>query len=86
MSGYLPKMWMEARTQLHSTQAIMGSLIGVENHVVLSYGQFLRQYEHLITCLESEIEQVHGRQLGRSLVTFHAQLVWRNWIVTQLDT
>jgi hypothetical protein len=28
---------------------------------------------------------VHDRRLGPSLVTFHIQLMWRNWLVAQLD-
>jgi hypothetical protein len=39
----------------------------------------------LMTHLESEVDQVHGRRLGPSLVTFHIQLMWRNWLVAQLD-
>jgi hypothetical protein len=76
---------MEARTQLHSSQALMGALLGVEHPLVGSYGRFLRQYNRLMTRLESEVDQVHGRQLGPSLVTFHIQLMWHNWLVAQLD-
>jgi hypothetical protein len=28
---------------------------------------------------------VHDRRLGPSLVTFHIQLMWRNWLAAQLD-
>jgi hypothetical protein len=76
---------MEARTQLHITQALMGALLGVEHPMVMFYGRFLHQYYRLITHILSEIDQVHGRRLGPSLMTFHVQLVWRNWLVVQLD-
>jgi hypothetical protein len=84
-SGYIPQSWMEARTQLHSSQALMGSLLGVDHPLVGAYDRFLRQYDRLMTRLESEVDQVHGRRLGPSLVTFHIQLMWRNWLVAQLD-
>jgi hypothetical protein len=85
LSGYIPQSWMEARTQLHSSQALMGALLGVEHPLVEAFGRFLRQYDRLMTRLESEVDQVHGRRLGPSLVTFHIQLMWRNWLVAQLD-
>jgi hypothetical protein len=85
LSGYTPQSWMEARTQLHSSQALMGALLGVEHPLVGAYGRFPRQYDRLMTSLESEVDQVHGRRLGPSLVTFHIQLMWRNWLVAQLD-
>jgi hypothetical protein len=31
------------------------------------------------------VDQVYGRRLGPSLVTFHVQLAWRNWLVVQLN-
>jgi hypothetical protein len=85
LSCYNPQSWMEARNQLHSSQALMGALLGVEHPLVGEYGRFLRQYERLTTRLESEVDQVHGRRLGPSLVTFHIQLMWCNWLVAQLD-
>jgi hypothetical protein len=85
LSGYIPQSRMEDRNQLHSSQALMGALLGVEHPLVGAYGRFLRQYDRLMTRLESEVGQVHGRRLGPSLVTFHIQLMWRNWLVTQLD-
>jgi hypothetical protein len=51
--------------------------------VVRAYGQFIRQYDRLITLLESEIGQVHGPRLGPSLIMFHVQLIWHNWLVVQ---
>jgi hypothetical protein len=76
---------MEARTQLYSSQALMGALLGVDHPLVGAYGRFMRQYDRLVTRLESEVDQVHGRRMGPSLVTFHIQLMWRNWLVAQLD-
>jgi hypothetical protein len=38
LSGYIPQSWMEARTQLHSSQALMGALLGVEHPLVGAYG------------------------------------------------
>jgi hypothetical protein len=34
LSGYTPQSWMEARTQLHNSQALMGALLGVDHTVV----------------------------------------------------
>jgi hypothetical protein len=38
-----------------------------------------------MTRLESKVDQVHGCRLRPSLVTFHIQLMWRNWLVAQMD-
>jgi hypothetical protein len=85
LSGYIPISWMEATSQLHSVSGLMGELMGTTHPTILAYGRFLRQYDRLLTRLESEIDQVYGRRLGPSLVTFHVQLAWRNWLVVQLD-
>jgi hypothetical protein len=85
LSGYIPISWMEARSQLHSIAGLMGALMGTTHPTILAYGRFLRQYDRLFTRLESEIDQVYGRRLGPSLVTFHVQLAWRNWLVVQPD-
>jgi hypothetical protein len=85
LSGYAPISWMEARSQLHSTAGLMGALMGTSHPALVAYGCFLRQYDCLFTRLESEIDQVYGRRLRPSLVTFHVQLAWRNWLVVQLD-
>jgi hypothetical protein len=76
---------MEARSQLHSTAGLMGALVGTSPLALSAYGRFLRQYDRLFTRLESEINQVYDRRLGPSLVKFHDQLAWRNWLVVQLD-
>jgi hypothetical protein len=83
--GYVPISWMEARSQLHTTAGLMGALMGTSHPTLIAYGRFLRKYERLFTRLESEIDQVYGRRLGPSLVTFHFQLALRNWLVVQLD-
>jgi hypothetical protein len=85
LSGYTPQSWMEAHTHLHSTHALMGALLGVEHPVVGACGRFLRQYDPMMTRLESEVDQVHGCRLGPSLVMFHIQLMWHNWLTAQLD-
>jgi hypothetical protein len=40
----------------------------------------------MLTRLEFEIDHFHGRRLGPSIMTFHVQLAWRNWLVLQLDS
>jgi hypothetical protein len=85
LSGYIPISWMEARSQLHSVAGLMGALMVTTHPTILAYGRFLRQYDRLFTRLESEIDQVYARRLGPSLVTFHVQLAWINWLVVQLD-
>jgi hypothetical protein len=39
-----------------------------------------------MTRLKFEIDHVHGRPLGPSIMTLHVQLAWRNWMVVQLDS
>jgi hypothetical protein len=85
LSGYVPISWMEARSQLHSTAGLIGALMGTSHPALGAYGRFLRQYDRIFTRLESEVYQVYGRRLGPSLVTFHVQLAWRNWLVVQLN-
>jgi hypothetical protein len=58
--------------------------MGIEHPSVIVSGRFLRQYNLMFTHLEREIEQVHGGQLGSSLVTYHEQLAWKNYLVVQL--
>jgi hypothetical protein len=71
LSGYVSIFWMEARSQLHSTSGLMGALMGTSHPALGAYGRLLRHYDRLFTHLESEIDQVYGRRLGPSLVTFH---------------
>jgi hypothetical protein len=84
--GYVPQIWTEARTQLRSTSDLLDALVGKNHSVILAYGRFLRMYERMQTRLESELDYAHGRRLGPALMNFHAQLAWRNWLVTQLDS
>jgi hypothetical protein len=64
----------------------MGALLGPSHPVVGDYGRFLRKYSRMLTRLEFEIDHVHGWRLGPSIMTFHVQLAWRNWMVLQLDS
>jgi hypothetical protein len=85
LSGYIPISWMEARSQLHSVAGLIEALMGTTHPAIVAYGRFLHQYDRLFTRLKSEIDQVYGRGLGPSLVTFHVQLAWSNWLVVQVD-
>jgi hypothetical protein len=64
----------------------MVALLGPAHPVVSAYGRFLRKYSRMLTRLEFEIDHVHGRRLGPSIMTFHVQLAWQNWLVVQLDS
>jgi hypothetical protein len=85
LSGYTPQTWNEARSQLLGMQSLMGALLGNGHPAVTDYGRFLRRYSRMLTCLEFEIDHAHGRRLGPSLMMFHVQLAWRNWMVVQLE-
>jgi hypothetical protein len=85
LSGYIPISWMEASSQLHSVSGLMGGLMGTTHPTIVAYGRFLLQYDRILTRLEIRIDQFYGRRLGPSLVTFHVQLAWRNWMVVELD-
>jgi hypothetical protein len=63
----------------------MGDLMGTTHPAIAGDLRFLRQCDRLFTHLESEIDPVYGRRLDPSLVTFHVQLAWRNWLVVQFD-
>jgi hypothetical protein len=64
----------------------MGALLGPTQPMVGAYGRFLRRYSRMLTQLEFEIDHVHGRRLGPSIMTLHVQLAWRNWTVVQPDS
>jgi hypothetical protein len=85
LSVYIPQGWMEAHTQLQSTQVMTGALMGNAHPVVLAYGRFFRLYECLETRLESELDFAYGHSLGPSLMVFHVQLAIQNWLACQLD-
>jgi hypothetical protein len=76
---------MEVRSQLYSTQGLMGALMGVEHPSAIVYGRFLRQYDNMFTILKRDLDQVRGGRLGPSFMTFHVQLTWMNYLVVQLD-
>jgi hypothetical protein len=85
-SGYTPQSWNEARSQLLGMHAPLGALLGPAHPVVGVYGRFLRKYSRMLTRREFEIYYVHGRRLGPSIIMFHFQLVWWDWLVLQLDS
>jgi hypothetical protein len=84
-SGCTPQSWSEIRTQLRSDNGLLGSLLGDAHPVLLTYGCFLRLYDRMETCLESELDHAYGRRLGPALVVFHFQLTLRNCYMQQLD-
>jgi hypothetical protein len=84
-NGYVPHSWTEARAQLRSAIGLMGATVGNIHLVILAYGRFLCMYDQMQTHLESESDHARGRRLGPALVNIHAQLVWKNWLVVQLD-
>jgi hypothetical protein len=74
LSGYLPQGWTEARTQLRSTQGLLGALMRNLHPMVLAHGRFLHLYERLGIRLESELDHAYGRRLGPAMMVFHVQL------------
>jgi hypothetical protein len=64
---------------------LLGALLGHNHPCILAYHGFLHQYDHLQNRLEGELEFGYGRWISPSLVTFHVQLIWRNWLLLQLD-
>jgi hypothetical protein len=85
LSGHTPQTWNEASSQLLGMQALMEALLGNGHPTVTAYGRFLRRYSRMLTRIEFEIDHAHGRRLGPSIMTFHVQLDWRNWLVVQLE-
>jgi hypothetical protein len=81
LNGYNPQTWNEARSQLLGMQALMGAFLGPAQPVAGTYGPFLRKFSRMLTRLEFEIDHVHGPRLGPSIMMFHVQLAWRNWMV-----
>jgi hypothetical protein len=67
-------------------QALMDALLGHTHPAVIAYSHFLRRYNRMLTRLEFEIDHDHGRYLCPSIMNFHVQLTWRNWMVVQLDS
>jgi hypothetical protein len=84
--GYLPANWMEARTQIRCTLALLGALCGDLHDVPVSWRSMLRQYERVEARLQHEIDTEMGDRLGPSLFVFHLQLILRDWFVDQTRT
>jgi hypothetical protein len=85
-NDYLPTNWMEARTQIRCTLALLGALCGDLHAVPVSWRSMLRQYERVEARLQHEIDTEVGNRLGPSLFVFHLQLILRDWFVDQTRT
>jgi hypothetical protein len=61
--GYLPDNWMEARTQLRCTLALLGALCGDDHAVPASWRSMLRKYECVVssTRWKQRLERAWGR-------------------------
>jgi hypothetical protein len=46
-SGYIPRSWSEARTQIRSVYGLLGALLGDARPVLLAYGRFVRLYDRM---------------------------------------
>jgi hypothetical protein len=84
--GYLPANWMEARTQIRWTLALLGALCGDLRAVPVAWRSMLRQYEKVEARLQHEIDTEVGSRLGPALFVFHVQLILRDWFVDQTRT
>jgi hypothetical protein len=84
--GYLPANWMESRTQIRCTLALLGALCGYLHAVPISWRSMLRQYERVEARLQHEIDTEVGSRLGPALFVFHLQLILRDWFVDQTRT
>jgi hypothetical protein len=84
--GYLPANWMEARTQLRCTLALLGALCGDEHAVPAAWCSMLRQYERVEARIIHEMDTEVGTRLGPPLFVFHLQLILRDWFVDQMRT
>jgi hypothetical protein len=68
--GYLPANWMEARTQLRCTLALLGALCGDEHSVPATWRSMLRQYERVEARIIHEIDT----EVSRCLLTIACNL------------
>jgi hypothetical protein len=84
--GYLPVDWMEARTQIRCTLALLGALCGNEHPVPAAWRGMLQQYEHAEARIRNEIDTEVGTRLGPALFVFHLQLILRDWFEDQTRT
>jgi hypothetical protein len=77
--GYLPVDWMEARTQIRCTLALLGALCGNEHPIPTVWRGILRQYERVKARIRNEIDTEVGTHLGPAMFVFHLQLILRDW-------
>jgi hypothetical protein len=54
--GYLPVSWMEARTQICRTLALMGGLCGSDHPIPVGWRRMLRQYDRVEARLMREMD------------------------------
>jgi hypothetical protein len=78
--GYLPANWMEARTQLRCTLALLGALCGDDHAVPDAWRSMLRKYERVDARIIHEMDAEVGARMGPPLF-FHLQLILRDWFV-----
>jgi hypothetical protein len=67
--------WIEARTHIHCTLALLGALCGDEHAVPAAWRSKLREYERVEARLHNKIDTEVGVRLGPALVVFHLQLI-----------
>jgi hypothetical protein len=84
--GYLPVSWMEARTQICRTLALMGGLCGSDHPIPVGWRRMLRQYYRVEARLMREMDTEVGPRLSPSLFIFNLQLILRDWFVEQTMT
>jgi hypothetical protein len=84
--GYLPVDWMEARTQIRCTLALLGALCRNEHPVPTAWCGMLRQYECVEARIRNEINTEVGTHLGPALFVFHLQLILQDWFEDQTRT
>jgi hypothetical protein len=84
--GYLPVSWMEARTQIRCTLALMGALCGPEHPITVGWRCMLRQYNKVEALLMHDMDEEVGPSLAPSLFVLHLQLILRDWFVEQTMT
>jgi hypothetical protein len=84
--GYLPVSWMEARTQIRCTLALLGAVCGTDHPIPAGWRSMLHQYEQVEASLQNDIDTAVGTRLGPPLFVFHLQLILRDWFVEQTRT
>jgi hypothetical protein len=84
--GYLPVDWMEARTQIRCTLALLGALCGNEHPVPAAWRLMLCQYERVESKIRNDIDTEVETRLGPALFVFHLQFILRDWFEDQTRT